>query len=221
ELGYSGRYLFQVGGKRFGEVTIGDYVGILRWSLAPGWDMQWNMGGGVEARFDLNTSLNALDVADFTLAAPLDIHHDSSTLRIGYWHTSSHLGDDYIGQTGTTVEKHSDDLIKAIYSYAPIEEIRLYGGGSYAFNVININGRSVLQGGIELVTPYFGDHRAQWFLAQDLQSFQRVGWNPNYTARAGLRLSDVKRIAAVKMFLEYFTGHYYFLQLYEQKESRF
>jgi hypothetical protein len=38
--------------------------------------------------------------------------------------------------------------------------------------------------------------------------------------RAGVRTTDSKHIAAARLFVEYFTGHYYFLQLYEREESR-
>ena len=75
ELGYSGRYLWQVGGQRYGEITVGDYLGLLRWKLAPDWYAQWNIGGGVLGRFDMNTVRNALQVADYTACVPFDLHH--------------------------------------------------------------------------------------------------------------------------------------------------
>src|SRR5581483_11810883 len=103
ELGYSGRYLWQVGGLRYGEITVGDYLGLLRWKLSPGWYLQWNIGGGVLGRFDMNTVRNALQVADYTACVPFDLHHEHHTVRMGIWHTSSHLGDDFIAKTGVVV----------------------------------------------------------------------------------------------------------------------
>lgn len=220
ELGYSGRYLWQVGGLRYGEITVGDYLGLLRWQLAPDWQLQWNIGGGVLGRFDMNTVRNALQVADYTACVPFDIHHNNQTLRIGLWHTSSHLGDDFLARTNVVVQKRSNDLLKAIYSYDAAPWLRVYGGGHYAVNLVNIHGHKLLQGGLELSTPYYGKHRAQGFFAQDLQLPERVHWNPAYTMRTGLRLTDTKRIAAAKIFVEYFSGHLYFLQLMERTESR-
>lgn len=220
ELGYSGRYLWRVGSGRYGEITVGDYLGLLRWQLAPDWQLQWNIGGGVLGRFNMNSVRNALEVADYTACVPLDLHHDNQTLRFGVWHTSSHLGDDFLAKTNIIVQKRSNDLVRAMYSYDANKYMRVYGGGAYAVNVVNIVGRDELQGGLELFSPYWGKHRAQLFLAQDFQTYQRQHWNPDYTARAGIRLTDTKHIAAAKVFIEYFTGHLYFLQLFEQTESR-
>jgi hypothetical protein len=220
ELGYSGRYLFDVGDGRYGEVTVGDYLGVVGWQLPYDWIIQANLAGGVIARFNLNTELNALQVTDFTAGIPLDFNHGNQTIRVGMWHTSSHLGDDFLRTNNVMIEKRSDDMLKLIYSLSANEWLRVYGGGSYAFHVINIDGRGVFQAGVELYGPFTDDHRWQLFLAQDLQTLQRVGWNPQYTIRSGVRITDSKRFAAARLFLEYFTGHYYFLQLYEQKESR-
>ena len=136
ELGYSGRYLYQVGGGHYAEITVGDYLGLLRWQLPSDWIIQLNIAGGVLARFDMNTIRNALEVTDFTAGLPLDFHHGDSTVRMGIWHTSSHLGDDFLKVNDVVIQKRSDDMLKVIYSYSPTKWLRLYSGGSYAFHVI-------------------------------------------------------------------------------------
>jgi len=220
ELGFSGRYFHQTGGADFSEVSLGDYLGVLRLRLPANWVMQLNVGGGVLARFDMSSVRNALEVADYTACLPLDIHRGAHTIRMGYWHTSSHLGDDFIKDNpGFVLQKRTTDSMKATYSYTPTDWVRAYGGGSYAFNAVNVGGRSILQGGLELLSPYFGGHSAQLFLAQDFQSLQRVHWNPAYTVRAGVRATNSRHYGAARLFVEYFTDHYYFLQLYEHSES--
>ncbi|MBI3548758.1 MAG: DUF1207 domain-containing protein [Elusimicrobia bacterium] len=219
ELGYGGTYLIPVNGDKHGEVNLGDYVGLLRWRVRDV-GVQWNLGGGANARFNLSTPQNQMEVVDFTAASPLDFHwRKAHTIRTGLWHTSSHLGDDYIKRTRATVDKRSMDIWKTLYSFEPDQHIRVYGGGAFAFNTIGIHGRTSLQTGAELLSPYYGGHHAQVYLAQDLQSWERVGWNPSYTIRLGLRWSDKKRIAAAQTYVEYFTGRRLSLQFHEQRES--
>lgn len=222
ELGYGGRYLLSVGGNRYGEVTIGDYVGLLRWGLRDGHvGVQWNIGGGANARFNLSTTRNQLDIVDFTASSPVDVHWAGGhTVRVAPRHTSSHVGDDYIRRVGVLPVKRSEDMVELLYSYALSPMYRLYAGGSFAVNTVHTSDRGGLQCGTELHSRYYGDRRLQLFLAQDLQSWERVGWNPSYTVRGGVRFSDVKRIAAARVFVEYFTGRLLYLQFYGLHESR-
>ena len=98
EPSYGGRLIYPPGGNRYGEITIGDYVGLTRWRVL-GMDTQLNIGGGAIARFNLTTPQNNLEVVDFSAGMPLDVSvAKGKTLRLAYWHVSSHLGDDYIAR---------------------------------------------------------------------------------------------------------------------------
>jgi len=219
ELGYGGRMIYPVGGPRFGEIGIGDYVGLFRWRSGS-WGVQLNLGGGVLGRFNLSTRRNNLEVADFTAAIPVDINYDGRhTLRMSYWHASSHQGDDYIARVKPAHLKRAWDLWRPLYSYTPTDRLRAYAGGGVAFNTVNIRGRTMFQCGLELATSSFWEGKGSLFLAQDLQAQERVGWNPSYNIRGGLRLTDEKRIAAASLFMEYYTGHQYVLQFFEAHES--
>lgn len=224
ELGYGGRYVLEVGGDRFGEVTIGDYVGLFRWKPGARFGAQLNLGGGANARFNLSTERNNMEVVDFTAALPLDMHAEGGhAVRAGIWHTSSHLGDDLIRRLQPPIQKRSMDLARILYSYSPCSDgsLRFYGGGSVAFNAVNLGGRGALQAGGEWMGPrLFRLERAQGFLAQDLQFLERTGWNPAYSIRGGVRFTSQERIASAKAFLEYFTGRLYYLQFRETRESR-
>lgn len=221
ELGYGGRYVMPLGGDTYGEVTLGDYVGLLRWEWVPGLLAQLNLGGGVNARFNLTTPRNQLEVADFTVAVPLDLRWgEAHTVRTGYWHASSHLGDDYIARTAVRLDKKAIDATRAVYAWTPREWVRLYGGLGVAFNTVNIPGRASFQFGGELFGPRLRNRNLRPFLAQDFQTWERVAWKPAYALRAGLRVSDEKHIAAARAFLEYYTGRLYYFQFNDVHESR-
>lgn len=220
EPSYGGRLIYPPGGNRYGEVTVGDYIGFTRWRVLGRWDAQLNGGGGAIARFNLTTPQNNLEVVDFSAGMPVDVSFGrGKTLRVGYWHTSSHLGDDYIGRIRPTLRKRAFDAVRAMASWSPREWVRGYAGGSFAFNTVNLDGRGAFQVGLEALgrpvwTPY-----TRWFLAQDFQTFERVKWQPSYNIRGGVRWSNPKRIAAATLFVEYYTGRTYYLQFQEQHES--
>ncbi|MCX5787240.1 MAG: DUF1207 domain-containing protein [Elusimicrobia bacterium] len=220
EPSYGARMIYPPGGARFGEITVGDYVGLTRWRLADRWNAQLNLGGGVTSRFNLSTERNSLEVTDFSFTLPLDIvlEPNNRVLRLAYWHTSSHLGDDFIGRVNPPLQKRAYDAFKGMLSYTPSDWLRVYGGGSYAFNQINLGGRGALQCGAELMSRRFWGIN-HLFLAQDLQSQERVAWNPSYNIRGGLKWFDARRIGAASLFVEYFTGHPYYLQFQQQRES--
>ena len=221
ELGYGGRYVLPVGGDRFGEVMIGDYVGIFRWRDAAPFKLQLNFGGGALSRFNLSTPRNNMEVVDFTGALPVDARWGKEhAVRTGLWHISSHLGDDYIGRERPLLKKRAMDYARVIYGWMPGDFMRLYAGGAWAFNTINIERRGALQFGAEFLTKPIIKDAGQFFFAHDFQAYERMGWNPSFNMRAGLRFTEDKKIAAANIFIEYFTGRQYFLQFYERHESR-
>ncbi|MBI4386995.1 MAG: DUF1207 domain-containing protein [Elusimicrobia bacterium] len=221
ELGIGGRYLLPLSEDRFGEVSIGDYVGLARWRLGRQTRLQVNLGGGILSRFNFSTVKNSLEVTDFTAAAPFDLTlRGGHAVRFGFWHTSSHLGDDYILRVRPAIVKKSLDSLKAIYAFSPKDRWRAYGGGAYAFNTVGIQGRGALQFGLEYMGATRWGPGIRWYVAQDTQTWERVKWNPTYCLQSGLRFSDEKRIAAAKVYVEYFTGRQYFLQFNDVHETR-
>lgn len=221
ELAYGGRMLWARDGVRYGEVMMGDYVGLFRWTPRADVHVQLNLGGGGTGKFSLSTPQPQMDVLDFTGTIPIDVNvRKRHTLRAGFWHTSSHLGDDYIRRTAPVLRKRTTDRFRAIYSYDYSPLARVYGGASWAVNQVNIAGRRGVQGGLELRSAPFWNRAAQFYLAQDFQSFERVEWNPSYTGRVGARLTDDRRIAAANIFVEYFSGKQPYLQFFDRHETR-
>lgn len=221
EPSYGGRLIYPPGGPRLGEITIGDYVGLTRWRLADRWNAQLNLGGGGIGRFNLTTKRNSLEVMDFKLVVPLDIAFDrDKVLRVAWVHTSSHLGDDYIGRVKPPIlKKRAFDEIRATLSLDPASWARAYAGGGFAWNQVNLGGRGSFQFGLELMSREFWRRYTRAFLAQDFQTSERVAWNPSYNIRGGLRWSDPDGNAAASLFMEYFTGRPYYLQFQELRES--
>jgi hypothetical protein len=211
ELQYAVRSVFPVTQRKLGEAAIGDYFGIYRWSLGDAGDCQVSGGGGVFGRFDLAGTTNDLQVADFYGNVPFDYRRRNFSARFIMFHTSSHLGDDFLKNAGIQTTKHTWDNMRLIGSYEVDSWGRFYAGFTYVFrtNPEHI-GRNALQTGFETYSPWNTRVKSfafQSYWANDFQSWERVGWNGMFNSQLGIRMrKDPAAARGVSIFAEYFTG---------------
>jgi hypothetical protein len=220
ELQYALRLLLPVSHRLSGEAAIGDYLGILRWSTDTT-SFQVNGGGGVFGRFDLAAVANDMKTADFFANVPLDWRSHRWSGRAMIYHSSSHLGDDYLKTSGRTTQKHSWDNLRNLVAFSPSPRLRLYGGYTYAFRRLpRRTGRNSVQGGVEWMSMRISRH-FEYYGALDIQSWQRADWTPTYVSQAGLRVykSDTAS-RGVAFFLELAFGPRPEGQFFKNKETR-
>ncbi len=222
ELQYALRLVMPVGYRNKGEVAIGDYFGIYRVKL-PGEDnyFQVSGGGGVFARFDLSSYTNELQVADYYANLPFDWRFSKWSFRFMAYHTSSHLGDDYLDQTNGNTTKHTWDNLRWLASYDWSPRLRTYAGYNYVFRTLPKDGRNALQAGTELYSDWWDKGHCQAFWASDFQSWERVEWNPIFTSQAGVTFAKTPHDPrGIALFVEYMAGHRPHGQFYENTEYR-
>ena len=113
ELQMALRQTTPVSHTNLGDIAVGDYFGLYRWAL-PWKDsyVQWSVGAGVFARFDLVAVEKTSEVIDYYVTMPVDVRIGKWSTRLMPYHVSSHLGDDYIKQTGILPDKYSFDSYK-------------------------------------------------------------------------------------------------------------
>jgi len=214
---FGARYTGVVGSGNLAEVNMGDEFGIYAQDFNSG-KLQFGIMGGVAARFDISKVTNDFQVADFSVAFPLDYKMDKLTLRAMYWHTSSHIGDDYIishNLTPDQLSKHVTDDVRVYADYALCEHLRVYGGASYSFNMIPHTTKFYrVHTGAE-ASLVRGDKT--YFAAGDFQSYQRMGWQPSFTTRLGVKKSG--KTSAVSAYAEFFSGHLPYLGLMTETET--
>lgn len=207
-----------VGSGKRAEVNMGDEFGIVALQLKDGATIQFGAMGGVAARFNISQVTNDFEVADFSLAFPVDYINGLFGLRAMYWHTSSHLGDDFIKSNGILpgdISKHVTDDLRVLASYQVLAWLRVYGGAGHAFNLIpDTSKNNRLHSGFE-ASRAMG--RKSVFLASDLQAVQRFGWNPSFTGRVGGRYAGDK--SAVSGYVEFFSGRSLYLGLAGLQET--
>jgi hypothetical protein len=218
ELQYSAALQVPVGHRVLGEASLGDYFGLYRYYVEPDMPFQVSVGGGAFGRFNLASVTNDLESADFYANLPFDIRKGPWSSRFMIYHTSSHLGDDYIRDTGNTGEKHSFDNVKWLLSYDLKRRWRFYGGGNYVFRTLPKADRGAVQGGIEVQSAWHGN--ALFYFANDLQSWQRNEWNPAFNSEAGVTFANSPdSIRSVTFFTHFATGPQPQGVFYLQKET--
>ncbi len=222
ELQMALRLTTPVSHTNLGDVAVGDYFGLYRWAL-PWQDsyVQWSVGGGVFARFDLVAVEKTSEVIDYYVNMPLDVRIGKWSTRLMPYHVSSHLGDDFIKKTGILPDKYSFDSFRWLAAYEPFQCLRLYAGYNYIIrNRHQDLGRHALQVGAEWTSGWWAHGHAQTFFASDFESWQRVAWNPDTTTQLGVRIAhDPQDKQTLSIFTEYGAGHLAYGQLFQQKES--
>lgn len=98
-----------------------------------GW--QFDLLGGVNLRQDPDEGLD-MQATDYRFDLPLTYRNGPHAFKIGYYHVSSHVGDEYLVRN-QTLERDNflRDVLNVGYSFNPIPELRLYGEVGYGFNV--------------------------------------------------------------------------------------
>lgn len=220
ELQFSLRLVVPVGHKNFGEAAAGDYFGLYRWDLGGEKFMQVSVGAGAFGRFDMSSKTNDMQVADYYGNLPVDLRIGRWSSRLLVYHTSSHLGDDYLKVHGGEMVKHSWDNLRWIGSYEPTSSWRLYGGYTYIFRTLPKAKRHAVQGGFEWKPRWLAWTHAQGYWANDFQSWERVFWNPMFNSEAGvLFFNKPEDHRGLSLFVEYFSGTMPQGQFYKQKET--
>jgi len=222
ELQYALREVSPVSRGPLGEAAVGDYLGLYRWNLEGGKAFQVSIGGGAFGRFDLASKTDDLETVDYYGNLPFDFRDGPWSVRFMPYHTSAHLGDDYLRDTGLETEKHAWDNLKWLVSYEPLSCVRLYGGYNYVFRTLPGGiGRNAVQGGFEVQSRWYAGHHVRYYWANDLQSWERTAWNPMFNSQAGVTLANKPEDArAVSFFIEYGCGRQPQGQFYLQKETR-
>ena len=126
-------------GRSLWDATLGGRVGVWRYGNRDpfhpqGWEIDFE--GAAMPRLTLD-SIRDLQTVDFRAGVPITYGIDKWQFKTGYYHLSSHLGDEYIishpGSINSRLNYVRDSLVLGA-SYFPSPSLRLYSEAGYAFN---------------------------------------------------------------------------------------
>ncbi|HWL11249.1 MAG TPA: DUF1207 domain-containing protein [Planctomicrobium sp.] len=131
----STQYLKDVGGQRYLDSHIGGRIGLVRFGERYAEEgFQLDILGGAKLRQDAENNLD-MTGTDYRYDIPLTYRRGPHAWKFGFYHVSSHAGDEYMVRhpTFNRIDYYRDSLYLG-YSYNPSPELRIYGEADYAFS---------------------------------------------------------------------------------------
>jgi hypothetical protein len=177
-------------GDSFWDPTLGARVGLLRYGdnnpfHPQGW--QLDVEAAALPRLTLD-DIRDLETVDFRGGVPLTYGIDNWQFKFGYYHLSSHLGDEFaISHPGSLADRINyvrDSLVLGASVY-PIEIMRLYGELGYAFNATGGAEPWEIQFGTKLSRPGPTGIYGTPFLALNGHLRQEQDYGGDFTAELG------------------------------------
>ena len=189
------------------EVALGTTFPVLR--LA-GTSQEDAVVVGVEAaafaRFALQLVERELVATDWVFAVPVVWHLGDDWVRLRYYHTSSHIGDEYARRFGVPGVNSSRDAIDALGFVHLRDAVGAYAGLRWAYNVHpEQSHRWVGRIGVELGHSD-GAAALLPYASLDLEADQDVDWKPRFYAQAGVWLPTVSGRRALRVGMTLLTG---------------
>jgi hypothetical protein len=205
------------------DVALGGHVGIWRYGNCSacrpeGW--QLDIEGAGFPRLALGSARELVSV-DFRFGIPLTFRRGRWETKFGYYHLSSHLGDEYmVGEQTLDRINYSRDVIIAGAALRPSANLRLYAETGWAFLADGGSKPWEFQFGIDYSpsapTRVFGAP----FFAVNTRLREEVDFGGNVTAQAGLQWrGETGRL--LRTGLHYFNGKSDQYQFFKEHEEQF
>lgn len=202
-------YWTPYGAHHLGAVGYGGTLGLYRWTQGPaGGQLQMDFAAGAFSQFNLDVASPQLLNTDFTVGIPLTWRRGSDSLRVSFYHQSSHLGPRFFAQYRPTDYALSYEALSALWSH-DWGSWRVYGGGAYLLWPTPSDLKpEQLQGGIEFRGQRILRGFARVIAGLDVKSWSETDWNPDASLKLGLEYAgfDPAR-RTLSVMLEAYSGH--------------
>ncbi len=130
------QFFSEDGDRNLWDSTLGGHVGLIRLGTVDAmWPQGWQLDleGSGQVRLATQEDRN-LESSDFRVGVPLTFGYGHHRLKFGYYHLSSHLGDEFIERNpGLDRVNFVRDVLILGYAYYLTDNIRLYGETGWAF----------------------------------------------------------------------------------------
>ena len=142
-------------------------------------------------------------------------------LRLGMAHDSSHIGDEYIENTGATRIEYTRQEYLAGARYTPWTSVGTYAEYGWGYDLRNedLMEEGRVQLGLEIEPePMWWNQRLAPFAALDLSAYEEDDWEENLTVQVGL-VHPAAGGGHWRMGLEYYDGRSPIGEFFQQHET--
>jgi hypothetical protein len=201
------------------DTAIGGDIGLLRVSpdCDPCHGVQQDFFAVVLSRFADNRTATAMD---YRFGFPLTFACGNWSGKIGYEHTSTHLGDDFIKETGQAKQGLIRDEIVLGCAYRFWNQVRVYGVLGYALSMSSPVGDKPQRydWGIEWSQQRNTGFLGQPFAAFDMELRQEQDFQPNLSTQVGWQWRCDGNVPSLRLALEYYDGKSPYGQFFRDRE---
>lgn len=205
-------------------LRMGTRFGLLRFHKDgdPEHGFQLDLGAGFLGQFDMANSLDNIGWDGVYSLGIAWAPRDSFAIRVGSFHDSSHVGDEYAERTGRRRISYTREEALLGLSWAFTKKYRAYAEGAYAYTLRN---RELMepvrvQCGLEYMSPEsFWKGRLGWYTAADVSSYEENDWDTNTTIQAGL-LYPLRNLSRTwRLGIEYYDGRSHIGEFFQKREE--
>ncbi|MEM9186880.1 MAG: DUF1207 domain-containing protein [Planctomycetota bacterium] len=201
--------------------AVGGRRGLFRYGtgdpLRPeGWQVDIEGAAMVRLNIDENRDL---DASDFRFGVPITYGAGRVRYKTGYYHVSSHLGDEFITRNGNSRVNYVRDAILFGVSYNPTPAWRVYGETAYA--VFTAGGAEPweFQLGVEYHQPGPTDIYGTPFFATNAHLREEVDFGGDWTTQVGWLWRGVSG-STLRVGLHYVNGKSTQYQFFSDNEEQ-
>ncbi|TWT95550.1 DUF1207 domain-containing protein [Neorhodopirellula pilleata] len=194
----------------FWDSTLGGRVGLLRYgtSQSRGAEgFQWDLEGAVITRLNLEESED-VESMDYRFGTLLTMARGLWSAKFGYFHVSSHVGDEYLERNPTfeRVNYVTESLIAAA-SFQQSDSLRLYGEAALALKASGGAKAWQFQTGAEFIAPVQPGKKGGPFTALNIDIREAVGFEPTFTLQTGWQWRGPRSGRRFRTGFQYHNGH--------------
>ena len=208
----SGRFHEKYAGAFGSAFVIGAQFPMYRWTNVRGGNLQLELEGSVFALFSMSKASFPMINADYYVGIPLSYAKDQWAYRARVYHSSSHVGDEYMKEHKHLHRKNkSFEAVDFSVDYSFSKHLRVYGIGGYVpFSDPEMHIKPFyVEYGFEArgKRTDFKQLFGQPFLAVHFENWQDVNFALDTTYAIGYEWGKINGIGRkVRLFVEYHQG---------------
>lgn len=205
------------------DVALGGRVGLVRYGTSdPRWPEGWQLdieGAGLPRLYQ-DGGWQVMS-ADFRFGVPITYGRGRYQTKFGYYHLSSHLGDEYmLLNPGSRRINYSRDVFIWGNSYYWTPDLRLYAEAGWAFFTDGGAQPWEFQLGVEYSSDRPRMPRGSPFFAINAHLREEVGFGGNMVVQTGWQWRGLVSGQLFRMGMQYFAGMSEQFEFYDQYEEK-
>lgn len=150
------------------------------------------LSAGAFSRFDLESTDNEFIEIHYRVGFQLRARYRGVAARAELYHSSSHLGDEFLLSSGREPIDVSREALELLLQTAPTPWLLIYGGGGVILRSPDPLRRPSARAGVELTSR--PRSRARLYLSAEAAAWAEQDWEPMVSAEAGAALGEHSRL---------------------------